>query len=104
MPRDHRFVDERDWARAADLLADYGRLASGPEGGRVPPEVRDAINTAHDEDRARELVLALVQVVDGTWPGVLGRADVQQTLALTSIAGREQLGPPLDYGASAGQS
>ena len=54
-------------------------------------EVRDAIRDAHDEDRGRGLVMALVQVIDCTWPRVLGRLDVQQTFALTPIAGREQL-------------
>jgi hypothetical protein len=82
-------------ARAADLLADYGRRISGPDGARMPLEVRDAINVAHDEDRCRELVLALLQVVDNTWPGIFGRNDVQQTLTLTSIASQQQLGPPL---------
>ncbi|WP_432542313.1 hypothetical protein [Kineococcus sp. SYSU DK002] len=93
--RERRDVADEDCARAAELLADYGRLV-GPAGGQMPPVVRDTVNAAVAEDRAAELILAMAQIIDGTWPGVLARDDVQATLRLTAISCREQLGPNLD--------
>lgn len=100
--QDALFVLPEDWAVAADLLAIYGREASGPQAKQMPPAIRDSINTAHEDGRLRQLVVALLDVVDGVLPGILGRADVQQALTLTAIASREEdLAPPLVYGPNA---
>lgn len=90
--RDRRYITEEDLARAAELLADFGMLV-GPDGGWLPPVVRDAVNQAVAENRTAELIVGMVHVIDGTWPGVLGRDDVQTKLRLTAINCRESLGP-----------